>query len=69
MDRLDLNDTTTVFLTADHGEFTGAHRLHEKSPMYEDIYRIPGIVRVPGAPAQVCTELVSLTDVPQTSST
>ncbi|MVA75265.1 sulfatase-like hydrolase/transferase [Auraticoccus sp. F435] len=63
-DELGLTDSTAVFFTADHGEFTGAHRLHDKGPaMYEDIYRIPGIIRVPGAPAgQVRPELVSLTD-------
>ncbi|GJF31313.1 arylsulfatase [Kitasatospora sp. NE20-6] len=63
LDELGLTDATSVFFTADHGEFTGAHRLHDKGPaMYEDIYRIPGIVRVPGAPPQVRDELVSLTD-------
>ncbi|MFF4983829.1 sulfatase-like hydrolase/transferase [Streptomyces sp. NPDC001046] len=60
---LGLNDSTTVFFTADHGEFTGAHRLHDKGPaMYEDIYRIPGIIRLPGAPPQVRTEFATLTD-------
>ncbi|MFD6422895.1 sulfatase-like hydrolase/transferase [Streptomyces sp. NPDC060198] len=63
LDELGLEDATSVFFTADHGEFTGAHRLHDKGPaMYEDIYRIPGIVRVPGAAPQVRDELVSLTD-------
>ena len=38
--------------TADHGEFTGSHRLHDKGPaMYDDIYRVPLIARVPGLPA------------------
>lgn len=63
VDELGLRDTTTVFFTADHGEFTGAHRLHDKGPaMYEDIYRIPGIIRVPDAPPQVRTEFATLTD-------
>lgn len=63
LDELGLQDTTSVFFTADHGEFTGAHRMHDKGPaMYEDIYRIPGIIRVPGAPPQVRDELVNLTD-------
>ncbi|NKQ51859.1 sulfatase-like hydrolase/transferase [Amycolatopsis sp. K13G38] len=64
MDRLGLTDDTAVFFTCDHGEFTGAHRLHDKGPaMYEDIYRTPGIVRVPGAPeGQVRPEFVSLLD-------
>ncbi|MEE4540542.1 sulfatase-like hydrolase/transferase [Streptomyces sp. V4-01] len=63
LDELGLGEDTSVFFTADHGEFTGAHRLHDKGPaMYEDIYRIPGIVRVPGQPPQVREEFVSLTD-------
>lgn len=63
LDELGLDEGTSVFFTADHGEFTGAHRLHDKGPaMYEDIYRIPGIVRIPGAAPQVRDELVSLTD-------
>ncbi|TDE00254.1 sulfatase-like hydrolase/transferase [Jiangella asiatica] len=64
LDDLGLSDRTSVFFTADHGEFTGAHRLHDKGPaMYEDVYRIPGIARVPGGPAgQVRDEFVSLTD-------
>jgi len=64
VEELGLDDRTAVFFTADHGEFTGAHRLHDKGPaMYEDIYRIPGLLRVPGAPrGQVRDEFVSLTD-------
>lgn len=64
LDRLGLVDDTAVFFTCDHGEFTGSHRLHDKGPaMYEDIYRTPGLMRVPGGPAgQVRTEFVSLLD-------
>ena len=36
VERLGLADRTAVIFTADHGEFTGAHRLHDKGPaMYE----------------------------------
>jgi arylsulfatase A-like enzyme len=46
---LELWDSTAVAFTADHGEFTGSHRLHDKGPaMYDDIYRIPAMLRVPG---------------------
>ncbi|WP_433831920.1 sulfatase-like hydrolase/transferase [Actinoplanes sp. CA-015351] len=56
-------DGTTVFFTCDHGEFTGSHRLHDKGPaMYEDIYRTPGIIRIPGAAPQTRDEFVSLLD-------
>ncbi|WP_392839486.1 sulfatase-like hydrolase/transferase [Streptomyces sp. LN500] len=63
LDELGLTDDTAVFFTADHGEFTGAHRLHDKGPaMYEDIYRIPGLIRIPGQQPQVRREFVTLTD-------
>ncbi|GAB3979945.1 sulfatase-like hydrolase/transferase [Actinoallomurus acanthiterrae] len=64
MRRLELVDDTAVFFTCDHGEFTGAHRLHDKGPaMYEDIYRTPGLLRIPGQrPGVVRTEFVSLVD-------
>ncbi|PSL06847.1 arylsulfatase A-like enzyme [Haloactinopolyspora alba] len=64
LQRLDLWDTTAVAFTADHGEFTGAHRLHDKGPaMYDDIYRIPGLLRVPGAPGGTSTtSFVNLVD-------
>jgi arylsulfatase A-like enzyme len=64
MERLGLVDDTAVFFTCDHGEFTGSHRLHDKGPaMYEDIYRTPGLLRVPGAPGGVVRpEFVSLLD-------
>lgn len=48
---LGLWESTAVMFSADHGEFTGAHRLNDKGPaMYDDIYRIPLIARIPGAP-------------------
>lgn len=64
MTRLGLADETAVVFTCDHGEFTGSHRLHDKGPaMYEDIYRTPGLIRVPGGPAGVVRrEFVSLLD-------
>lgn len=64
LERLGLMDSTAIVFTADHGEFTGAHRLHDKGPaMYDEIYRIPALARVPGCPpGQVRHELVSLTD-------
>ncbi|MCG5215598.1 sulfatase-like hydrolase/transferase [Streptosporangium soli] len=62
--RLDLLDSTAVAFTADHGEFTGAHRLHDKGPaMYDDIYRIPGLLRVPDTAGGTSTPaFVSLVD-------
>ncbi|GAA4200131.1 sulfatase-like hydrolase/transferase [Actinocatenispora rupis] len=65
---LGLDDDTAVFFTADHGEFTGAHRLNDKGPaMYDDIYRIPFLLRVPGAAAGRTDErFVTLTDATAT---
>ncbi len=63
LDDLGLSDDTAVFFTADHGEFTGSHRLHDKGPaMYEDIYRIPAIIRVPDQVPTTRDEMVLLTD-------
>lgn len=64
MRELGLVDSTAVFFTSDHGEFTGSHRLHDKGPaMYEDIYRTAGIMRMPGGvQGQVRDEFVSLLD-------
>ena len=59
-------DDTAVFFCADHGEFTGAHRLNDKGPMmYDDIYNIPFIARIPGVSAVGrSTAFVSLIDLP-----
>ncbi|MGI8418630.1 MAG: sulfatase-like hydrolase/transferase [Nakamurella sp.] len=67
LEALGIDDRTAVVFTADHGEFTGAHRLNDKGPaMYEDIYRIPGLVRVPGNPPQRRREFASLVDLAPT---
>lgn len=65
---LGLWDSTAIMFTADHGEFTGSHRLHSKGPaMYDDIYRIPLIARIPDAPARrTDTRFASLLDVTPT---
>ncbi|TWP33943.1 sulfatase-like hydrolase/transferase [Leekyejoonella antrihumi] len=67
LETLGIEDSTAVIFTADHGEFTGAHRLNDKGPaMYEDIYRIPGLIHVPGKPAQRRREFASLVDLAPT---
>jgi len=44
-----LVDDTMVVFTSDHGDMLGAHGLYDKGPfMYDDIYRVPLIVRWPG---------------------
>jgi len=49
---LELTEETIVVFTADHGDMLGAHGLYDKGPfMYEEIYRIPLMVKWPGVVA------------------
>ena len=65
---LGLMDDTAMFFCADHGEFTGSHRLNDKGPaMYDDIYRIPFIARIPGLThGTKCDDYVQLIDMTAT---
>ena len=48
LEELGLAEDTMVIYTSDHGDMLGRHRLYDKGPfMYEDIYRVPLIVRWP----------------------
>jgi arylsulfatase A-like enzyme len=47
LDDLGLSDHTIVVYTSDHGDMMGAHRLVEKSVMYEEAVRVPLLMRVP----------------------
>jgi len=52
LDQLGMSRNTVVFLTSDHGERAGAHRLSGKGgDMYKETVRVPLIVRGPGVPA------------------
>lgn len=69
LDALGLTRDTIVLFTTDHGEYAGNHGLWLKGPLhYEDIIRVPFIVRWPGVvPANVRSEsLISLVDVAPT---
>lgn len=68
LEGLNLTEDTSVFFTADHGEFTGAHRLNDKGPAaYDDILKVPFLVRVPGCAHEGQSDaLVSLLDLPAT---
>ena len=63
-----LEKDTSIFFTADHGEFTGAHRLNDKGPAaYDDILNIPMLAHVPGVSHHGQSDkFVSLLDVPAT---
>ncbi|HLR58092.1 MAG TPA: sulfatase-like hydrolase/transferase [Beutenbergiaceae bacterium] len=68
LDRQGLREETSIFFTADHGEFTGAHRLNDKGPAaYDDILNIPLLVHVPEVSHSGQSDaFVSLIDIPAT---
>ncbi|WDR05178.1 sulfatase-like hydrolase/transferase [Devosia rhodophyticola] len=69
LDALGMTENTLVIFTTDHGHFLGQHGLIAKGPFhYEDMLRIPFIVRQPGTvPAgRVSAALVSLVDLAPT---
>ena len=41
-------ENTIVIFTTDHGEYLGEHGLMEKNNLYESVYHIPMVMRVPG---------------------
>lgn len=69
LDELGLKEKTLVVFTSDHGHFFGQHGLIAKGPFhYEDMIRVPMIVRWPGvtAPGSRSNALQLLTDLPVT---
>lgn len=46
-----LAEDTLVVFCSDHGDAHGAHRWHQKSALFEEIIRVPLIVRGPGVQA------------------
>ena len=69
LDRLDLTRNTILIFTSDHGDYLGNHGLWFKGPLhYEDIIRLPFIVRWPGhVPEDSRTDsLISLVDLAPT---
>jgi arylsulfatase A-like enzyme len=69
LEELGLAENTIVIFTTDHGDFFGQHGLVTKGPYhYEDLLKIPFIVRYPNIiPAnRVSDALLSLVDLPPT---
>ena len=69
LEELGLAGETAVFFSTDHAGFVGAHRLCDKGPMmYDDIYHIPFLARLPGgARGAVCDAFVTLLDLAPTA--
>jgi arylsulfatase A-like enzyme len=64
---LELYDNTVVIFTADHGDMAGSHGFISKGGyMYDEIYRIPLLVREPGVAAGRHASPVNLLDVTAT---
>lgn len=67
LDRLELQESTTVVFVADHGDMEGAHNRFDKGPyFYEEVWRIPLIIRAPGSTPATQDAYVSLIDVGET---
>ncbi|UCH34415.1 MAG: sulfatase-like hydrolase/transferase [Armatimonadota bacterium] len=69
LDGLGMSDDTLVVFTTDHGDLSGSHKIFNKGAiMYEELYRIPLVMRWPGVSQQgaVCEAYVSAIDVPAT---
>ncbi len=67
LDRLGLTESTTVVFTADHGDMEGAHSRFDKGAyFYDEVWRIPLIVRRPGASPATQPAFVSILDVGET---
>jgi arylsulfatase A-like enzyme len=69
LDQLGLTDDTIVIFTTDHGHFFGQHGLQAKGPFhYEDLLRVPLLVRWPGKvpDGRMSSALQSLVDLSPT---
>jgi arylsulfatase A-like enzyme len=69
LDELGLADSTLVVFTTDHGHFLGQHGLVAKGPFhYEDVCKLPFIVRFPGRvpPGGTSAAIQNLVDLPVT---
>lgn len=68
LDKAGVGDDTLIVFTADHGDMAGSHGFLSKgSYMYDEIYRIPFIVTMPGQKEKKRTSaLVNLMDLTAT---
>ncbi len=61
---LRIEDDTIFIFSTDHGDATGSHKHFEKSgTMYDEVFRIPLLAKVPGVEARRVEEFVRLMDL------
>ncbi|MDP6042552.1 MAG: sulfatase-like hydrolase/transferase, partial [Candidatus Latescibacteria bacterium] len=59
-----IEDNTIFIFSTDHGDATGSHKHFEKSgTMYDEVFRIPLIVKVPGGESRDVSQFVRLMDL------
>lgn len=57
-------DNTIFLFSTDHGDATGSHKHFEKSgTMYDEVFRIPLLMKVPGGESRVVSQFVRLMDL------
>lgn len=60
LDAAGQRDNTIVAFTSDHGDMCGSHQMLDKHyVLYDDICRVPLLVRYPGKSPRICHEFVS----------
>lgn len=66
LERTGQKDNTIVVFTSDHGDMCGSHQMLDKHyVLYDDIIRVPLLVRYPGKEPRVCDRFVCNTlDIP-----
>lgn len=67
LEQLHLLDRTVLIVASDHGEAFGEHGVyHHATTLYEEMVRIPLLIRIPGVPHRQVAEPVSLIDLAPT---
>ena len=63
LEKLDLNQNTTVIFTSDHGYLLGEHNFWQKGNLREEVTRVPLIIRTPSSQVKRTKSIVELVDL------